>query len=145
MVGGTWQGSAGNDTMSAALTDTRDEAYAHGGNDLVDAKGGNDLVHDGTGADSLDRGAGRDVVHGDDDDWIGGGAGGDRLFGEAGNDTIHLVRAGLGPNSPGLSITCDVPHTIQNGMIVYEGPAVGSISLNGNKVTFTGLENIKVG
>lgn len=79
LASGSWVGSAGDDTMTAAL-----DALV-----TIDAKAGNDSVTGGTAKDALKGGSGNDALYGlAGNDVLSGGAGNDVLLGGAGADSL---------------------------------------------------------
>jgi Ca2+-binding RTX toxin-like protein len=77
----TFNGSAGNDTLTGGNLD--DEINAHSGADIVSGLDGADDIQGGSGADTLSGGGGRDRVD--------GGKGVDQLTGGQNRDTFIMA------------------------------------------------------
>jgi Ca2+-binding RTX toxin-like protein len=92
----TWDGTAGDDTKTAA-SGPGDTLNGFGGNDTLTGGNGKDTLNGGDGNDLLNGGTGNDVLNGDaGNDTLLGENGTDVLNGGAGNDTID---GGLGSDT----------------------------------------------
>ncbi|SMX38034.1 Hint domain-containing protein [Octadecabacter ascidiaceicola] len=95
---GTVTGTAGNDVIDDAYSDTDGDSISSG-NDTIDAAGGNDTVYGGGGDDSIDGGDGADYIVGDQ---TLANDGQDNISGGSGNDVIYGDTAAGTDNSPTL-------------------------------------------
>ncbi|MBU8537847.1 calcium-binding protein [Falsiroseomonas tokyonensis] len=155
-------GAGGQDTIVSG--GGQDEVHAGAGDDIVDAGSGDDKVFGEAGNDVLVGGAGTDELHGGDGhDHLRGGAGdGDKVFGGEGSDTFWWqpgdgsdeLHGGNGTDNvmlqgvtmeqlqAGLQMYDGASYTINGNAIVFNGPANGQITINGEVVKFFGMEQI---
>ncbi|MBF9036422.1 hypothetical protein HKCCE2091_19465 [Rhodobacterales bacterium HKCCE2091] len=140
--GADWiDGGAGNDSIMYGAGDST--VFGGDGDDTIDDVNGSNLVGD----NSLDGGAGNDLIWGGfGDDTILGGTGNDNMAGEEGNDLFLLAddfgndTISGGTDSDTISATA-----VSYGVTVtYTGDWAGSITANGDTVTFSSVEHLKL-
>jgi Ca2+-binding RTX toxin-like protein len=119
--------------------DGEDVLFGRAGDDTLQGGDGHDTLIGGTGADSLDGGHGDDVIRwhpGEGDDTVSGGEGHDTLVLEdAFGSYDDLIRA--------MTVSGGSP-MVEGGMLNVRG-LTGTISIQGQTISFSGLEKIQLG
>ncbi|MFZ1470683.1 MAG: Hint domain-containing protein [Paracoccaceae bacterium] len=134
-----------NDNLGA---NNDDLIQAGAGNDTVMSLDGNDTVYGDSGDDDLQSGVGNDVLYGGTgNDAVDGGAGDDRVVLESGfgNDTVigGELSETLGDTLDASAITGDV--TLDLAAVGPGNAEDGTLSLGGDTVSFSEIENIVLG
>jgi Ca2+-binding RTX toxin-like protein len=165
------EGSWGDDTLQGR--GGHDTLFGSAGNDLLDGGDGNDNLGGGLGDNTLQGGAGADVLSGGmGRDVLDGGSGNDLIwgnfgehtayggegddtfvwcpgFGETGNAVFHgeegsnTIRVNFALDGAGYQLESDVAWRIENGAIVFDGPASGTLTVNGLTLTFSDVGTIR--
>lgn len=99
-------GSAGDDTLNAALSGAAQTLTGGDGADIIAGGSADDSLDGGSGADTIDGGAGNDtILAGTENDSVTGGAGDDSIEGGDGGDTLSgggdndTILGGIGADS----------------------------------------------
>jgi Ca2+-binding RTX toxin-like protein len=155
-------GRGGGDVL--LLMGGDDTAYGGDGNDFIAGGEGRDDLHGQGGRDQLFGHAGDDrLTGGAGDDTLNGGTGSDQAFGGEGNDVYEwrpgdgndLFKGGAGENTIRLLsseplrlqdvvLHIEGPHAVSTvgSDLVYALPVSGSITFQGQTLTFTDVTRI---
>ncbi|NKC30933.1 calcium-binding protein [Falsiroseomonas selenitidurans] len=114
------------------------------GNDVLVGGGGGDELHGGDGDDHLRGGTGDDKVFGGDGAdtiWWRAGDGNDELHGGPGSDNVMVEGVSLQQVTAGLQLY-QGSYSVVGNSIVFNGPANGQFTVNGETVRFFGVEQL---
>ena len=143
-------GSDGDKLMGSATWGTGSDGTSqpiNSGNDVLEGGAGTDELHGGDGDDHLRMGTGDwdKAFGGDGNDtfWWRPGDGNDEVQGGAGADNLVLQSVSLDQAVAGLQMY-QGSYTISGNSIVFNGPANGQVTINGETIRFFGLEQISL-
>ncbi len=151
-------GGDGDDILSGGSG--RDVLVGEAGHDWATAGAGDDFLFGGEGNDTMVGGIGTDTAYGGEGDdtyvWGANTKGEDVFLGDGGTNTLEVqvilsqdeyggrgdqVRSTLAGEE--FTVNSETKWELVDGRVVFEGPASGSFTMNGNTVHFHDVSVIK--